>query len=580
MSGPSGPPPHAGVTMATTPNPGPATSPAHPPQPDSHRYSPSSNGYSLDSNRYSIVIPTAGRPSLVRLLETLSRGHGPRPDAVVVVDDRRADLGLPDLALPDLGLPVSVLAGGARGPAAARNVGWRAVTTAWVVFVDDDVVPVGPWMADLAADLDGLAWQVVGSQARLHVPLPGERRPTDWERNVAGLAVAQWATADLAYRLDALAEVGGFDERFPRAFREDADLGLRMAGAGYVVVQGERRIDHPVRPVGRWVSVGLQAGNADDVLMRARHGAGWRLVAGAEPGRNGRHLLTTLAGAVAAGSALTGRWRSAALGGAGWLALTAELAARRIAPGPRTASEIATMAFTSAVIPAAATGHLVRGWAALPGLLRDQSRSPLGQPRSPLALQPARVLTPRRRRARPGRVDVDWKPAAILFDRDGTLVLDVPGNADPERVALMPGARAAVRRARAGGLALGVVTNQAGVGRGSVARADVEAVNRRVDDMVGPFDTWLVCPHAPGDGCRCRKPAPGLVVEAALALGVDAQRCAVIGDVGTDMEAAEAAGARGVLVPTPATRPSEIEAAPVVAADILRAVDLVLAGMC
>ena len=144
----------------------------------------------------------------------------------------------------------------------------------------------------------------------------------------------------------------------------------------------------------------------------------------------------------------------------------------------------------------------------------------------------------------------------------------------------MPGARAAVRRARAEGLAVGVVTNQAAVGRGMMSPAQVDAVNRRVDELLGPFDTWQVCLHAPAQGCDCRKPAPGLVKAAAAELGVDAGECAVIGDIGSDVEAARAAGARSVLVPTRTTRPAEIASAPVVAADIGRAVDLILGSMC
>ena len=74
----------------------------------------------------------------------------------------------------------------------------------------------------------------------LTVPLPEHRRPTDWERTVAGLADARWATADMAYRREALAAVGGFDERFPRAYREDSDLALRVLDAGYEIRSGRR----------------------------------------------------------------------------------------------------------------------------------------------------------------------------------------------------------------------------------------------------------------------------------------------------------------------------------------------------
>src|ERR687885_130646 len=101
------------------------------------------------------------------------------------------------------------------------------------------------WCAALERDLSELPWDVAGSQGRVRVPLPRGRRPTDWERNVAGLERARWATADMAYRRSVLEELGGFDERFPRAYREDADLALRAIAAGYSLVRGTRTVDHP-----------------------------------------------------------------------------------------------------------------------------------------------------------------------------------------------------------------------------------------------------------------------------------------------------------------------------------------------
>ncbi|MBO0870306.1 MAG: HAD family hydrolase, partial [Micromonosporaceae bacterium] len=147
---------------------------------------------------------------------------------------------------------------------------------------------------------------------------------------------------------------------------------------------------------------------------------------------------------------------------------------------------------------------------------------------------------------------------AVLLDRDGTLVHDFPYNGDPERVVPAPGARQALERLRAAGLRLGVVTNQSGVGRGWLSAADVAAVNQRVEQVLGPFDGWYVCPHAPGEGCPCRKPAPGLVLAAAAGLGVSPRRCVVVGDIGSDVDAARAAGAAGVLVPNRATLPAEV----------------------
>nr|WP_255434925.1 HAD family hydrolase [Cellulosimicrobium sp. TH-20] len=160
----------------------------------------------------------------------------------------------------------------------------------------------------------------------------------------------------------------------------------------------------------------------------------------------------------------------------------------------------------------------------------------------------------------------------MLLDRDGTLVHDVPYNGDPAAVRPVEGARAVLDDLRARGVRLGVVSNQSGVGRGLLTRAQVDAVNARVEELLGPFDTWQVCPHAPDDACACRKPGPGLVLAAAADLGVEPWRCAVVGDIGADVGAALAAGATPVLVPTPVTRAEEVAAAPRVVPDLAAAV--------
>lgn len=167
----------------------------------------------------------------------------------------------------------------------------------------------------------------------------------------------------------------------------------------------------------------------------------------------------------------------------------------------------------------------------------------------------------------------------MLFDRDGTLVYDVAYNHDPDRVVPVPTARVALDRLRAHRVGVGVVSNQSGLARGLITPEQLRAVNQRVEALLGPFDTWQVCPHGPDDGCGCRKPAPGLVLAGAAALGVAASSCVVIGDIGADVRAALAAGAQAVLVPTPVTRREEVAyaaAMATVAGDLAEAVDVAL----
>jgi histidinol-phosphate phosphatase family protein len=207
------------------------------------------------------------------------------------------------------------------------------------------------------------------------------------------------------------------------------------------------------------------------------------------------------------------------------------------------------MVLTSVPMPLAAVAHHVRG------RLRVRETLARGGP----------VADPR---ALP--------PAAVLLDRDDTLIEDVPYNGDPDKVRPLPGARSALDRLRAAGCRLVVVSNQSGIGRGLVTEAQVRAVNTRVSELLGPFEYMIFCPHAPEDGCECRKPAPGMVVRALALLGLPAIRAAMVGDIGGDVAAAAAAGVRGILVPTARTRPEEVARAPERVATLGEAVDRLL----
>lgn len=134
---------------------------------------------------------------------------------------------------------------------------------------------------------------------------------------------------------------------------------------------------------------------------------------------------------------------------------------------------------------------------------------------------------------------------ALFVDRDGTLVTDVGYPRDPALVEPLPGAAEALRELQ-GSFSLVIISNQSGIGRGLITEAEARAVHDRVIDVfaragVG-FAGAYYCPHAPGAGCPCRKPAPGLLLDAARELGLDLAGSIMLGDKASDVIAGRAAG--------------------------------------
>jgi histidinol-phosphate phosphatase family protein len=134
---------------------------------------------------------------------------------------------------------------------------------------------------------------------------------------------------------------------------------------------------------------------------------------------------------------------------------------------------------------------------------------------------------------------------ALLLDRDGTLITDVGYPRDPAQVEPLPGAFEALRALQAT-FALVIISNQSGIGRGLITQAEARAVHDRVIDVFAragiQFAGAYYCPHAPEAGCPCRKPAPGLLLDAARDLGLSLARSVMLGDKASDTAAGLAAG--------------------------------------
>jgi D-glycero-D-manno-heptose 1,7-bisphosphate phosphatase len=171
-----------------------------------------------------------------------------------------------------------------------------------------------------------------------------------------------------------------------------------------------------------------------------------------------------------------------------------------------------------------------------------------------------------------------------LIDRDGTLITERNYLREPDDVELIPGAATALRRLQDVGCGICLVTNQSGIARGFFDVERLRRIHNRLEELLHSFDVQLdgifVCPHAPGDGCRCRKPMPGLIEQAVSVHGFDPRESWVIGDKETDVGLGHAVGARSILVRTGYGRQYDQGThADFVADDLPRAADFILCSM-
>ncbi|MFB3818866.1 MAG: glycosyltransferase family 2 protein, partial [Candidatus Methylomirabilales bacterium] len=309
----------------------------------------------------SVVVPTCRRPALLRRCLTLllAQEFDRRRYEILVADDGR-DAATERLvrelqarwAAPALRyLPVTA----GRGPAAARNLGWRVAQGEIIAFTDDDCMPALDWLERGLAALEADAAGVAG---RILMPLP--KCPTDYEANATGLAEAEFVTANCFCRRSVLEAVGGFDVRFRRAWREDSDFFFTLLTRGERVVAAPRAVVvHPVRPAPWGVSLKQQRNALFESLLYKKHPAlYWRM---ARTQRPWRYYAIVAGGLVAVAGLLSGRPAPALAGGLLWLTLTVRFCLRRLRGTSRRPGHVLEMALTSVLIPPLAIAWRLAG---------------------------------------------------------------------------------------------------------------------------------------------------------------------------------------------------------------------------
>lgn len=223
----------------------------------------------------SVVIPTYNRPGFLHhCLRCLSiQASASNPFEVIVVSDgpdpvsektTAAYMNMPYMPLQFLSLSNK------KGPAAARNLGWKAAAGELIIFTDDDCLAGDGFVSGYAAAFQQQDQRVVAFTGKLVVPLPDT--PTDYEQNTGRLATAEFVTANCACSKEALALVGGFDETFTMAWREDSDLQFKLINHQVPILRVPNAvIIHPVRPANWGISIKEQKKSMFNALLCKKH---------------------------------------------------------------------------------------------------------------------------------------------------------------------------------------------------------------------------------------------------------------------------------------------------------------------
>ncbi|MGF7214082.1 glycosyltransferase involved in cell wall biosynthesis [Spirosoma lacussanchae] len=305
----------------------------------------------MSSVRCSVVIPTYQRlPLLNRCLDALSQ-QTLSTDAfeVIVVDDGN-QLAVAEAIMAfcrRTGIQTHYLGQRTRrGPAAARNRGWLSARAPIVAFTDDDCLPQPDWLSAALAQFDQGVTVVTG---RLQMPLPDQ--PTYHDRTTAFLETAEFITANCFCRKSALDQVGGFEESFAIAWREDSDLQFKLLQAGHVPSPcPEAVVIHPMRPAPWYAPLRDERKNQYDALLFKRHPQLFRQRIPAYRGLVVRYYATVLGGTVGVLGLLLGHTATALAGWGSWLILGGWLVAERW-PAEPTQARIRQTVLTALATP-------------------------------------------------------------------------------------------------------------------------------------------------------------------------------------------------------------------------------------
>lgn len=308
----------------------------------------------------SVVVPTYRRPDLLaRCLAALQRQTlSAQAYEIIVCDDGPSDAARAVATAAGSGQAGAVRyleVTASQGPAGARNVGWRHARAPIIAFTDDDTVPDPNW---LMAGLRAMEHRIDAVTGRIVMPLPAE--PTDIELDAAGLARAEFVTANCFVRRDVLQRVGGFDERFSMAWREDSDLHFTLLEAGCrLTAAPDAVVVHPLRGQRFAAGIGMQKKVLYDVLLFRKHPRLYR-----ERIRSGPPWFY-LGVAVALASVplllLAGHAGLAGLALAAWALATLWFFLRRLLRSAFTLRNVGELAVTSPVIPLLSIYWRLRG---------------------------------------------------------------------------------------------------------------------------------------------------------------------------------------------------------------------------